>query len=130
MGYYYQWEDFRQKGVSYLKGREDSEGLKIRVMSTENMMFSQVLVKGGAKVPRHYHKAEQVMFIQKGEAIITTDDDGPRELKAGDIWVVPSNVVHGVEYVGDVEALEVVSPPRLDNLEGYIIKHTFFEDRE
>ena len=34
----------------------------------------------------------------------------------------------GVEYLGDVEALEIVSPPRMDNFIGYTIKHTFFED--
>jgi hypothetical protein len=38
--------------------------------------------------------------------------------------------MHGVEYLGDVEALEIVSPPRRDNFIGYTIKHTFFEGEE
>jgi quercetin dioxygenase-like cupin family protein len=51
-------------------------------------------------------------------------------LKPGDIWIVPSNIMHGVEYLGDVEGLEIVSPPRLDNFIGYTIKQTFFEEEE
>ncbi len=35
--------------------------------------------------------------------------------------------LHGVEYEGDLEALEVVSPPRVDTLIGYVVRHTFFE---
>ncbi len=53
-----------------------------------------------------------------------------RELGPGDIWYVPSSVVHGVEYVGDVEALEIVSPIRLDNFTGYVARHTFFEESQ
>jgi hypothetical protein len=33
-----------------------------------------------------------------------------------------------VEYIGDCEALEAVSPLRLDNFIGYTIKHTFFDE--
>ncbi len=28
---------------------------------------------------------------------------------------------------GDLEAIEVVSPPRVDTLVGYVVPHTFFE---
>ena len=129
MGNYHRWEDFPLKEVSYLAGKENSAGLKIRVMSTERMMMTFVVVNGGATVPRHYHEAEQIMIIQKGKAKVTTGDDEPRLIEEGDIWIIPSNVIHGVEYIGDVEALEIVSPPRLDNLTGYVMKHTFFESK-
>ena len=46
----------------------------------------------------------------------------------GDIWVVPANVTHGIEYIGDCEALEAVSPLRLDNFTGYTIQRTFFDE--
>ena len=61
---------------------------------------------------------------------MTTGTEPPRLLKAGDIWIVPSNTMHGLEYQGDVEALEIVSPPRMDNFTGYTIKHTFFEEEK
>jgi quercetin dioxygenase-like cupin family protein len=128
---YHRWEDFPLKGISYLADKKDTDGIKIRIMSSERMMLTQVSVKGGGFIPRHYHEAEQILIIQKGKAKVTTGNSRePKLLQEGDIWVIPSNVVHGVEYLGDVEALEVVSPPRLDNLTGYVMQHTFFENED
>jgi len=130
MGTYHRWEDFPQRKVSYLVGRPNAEGIKIRIMSTERIMLTEIKVQGGGTVPRHYHEAEQIILIQRGEARVTTGKEPARLLKSGDIWIVPSNTMHGVEYLGDVKALEIVSPPRMDNFIGYTIKHTFFEEEE
>jgi len=129
MGTFHRWEDFPQRQVSYLAGMTNSENIKIRILSSERIMLTEIRVKGGGVIPRHYHEAEQIIIMQKGEAKVTTGDEPPRLIKEGDIWIVPSKVMHGVEYVGDVEALEIVSPPRLDNFIGYTIKHTFFEKK-
>lgn len=128
MGYYHRWEEFPEKGVSYLQGLPRSEGLTIRIMASGRMMFTQIRVKGGARIPRHHHEAEQVVFLWKGKMRVTTGDGPPRLLVPGDIWVVPSNVTHGIEYIGDCEALEAVSPLRLDNFTGYTLPHTFFDE--
>ncbi len=129
MGYYHNWEEFPQKGVSYLAGRPSAENLKIRIMASERMMLTHISVRGGASIPRHYHEAEQIILIEKGLARVTTGKSlEVRELGPGDIWIVPSNMVHGVEYIGDVQALEIVSPIRLDNFTGYVASHTFFEE--
>ena len=126
MGYYHRWEEIPEQTAYYLQGNPDCAGIKSRRIATDRIMVSKITVKGGAQIPRHYHEAEQIMFIQKGQARVTTGDETVHPLGPGDIWVVPSNVVHGVQYIGDVEALEVVSPPRLDTLIGYVIPHTFF----
>ena len=129
MGNYHRWEEFPQKGVSYLAGRPDAENIKIRIMASERMMLTQVMVHGGGTVPRHYHEAEQIIIIEKGKAKVTMGKCTKiRVLESGDIWYVPSNVIHGIEYVGDVQALEIVSPIRLDNFIGYVASHTFFEE--
>ena len=130
MGLYHRFEDFPQRTVSYLAGRPNSEGIKIRILSSERMMLTEIKVQGGGSIPRHRHEAEQIILVQKGEARVTTGKEPPHLLQAGDIWIVPSNTMHSVEYLGDVEALEIVSPPRLDNFIGYTIKHTFFEEDE
>jgi quercetin dioxygenase-like cupin family protein len=127
MGYYHRWEEFPEKTLHYLADNPNAKGVKSRRISTDRIMVSKVTVKGGGKIPRHYHEAEQVMLIQKGRARVTTGDKKVHELRSGDIWVIPSNVLHGVEYIGDVEAFEIVSPPRVDTLIGYLIPHTFFE---
>lgn len=130
MATYHRWEDFPQKSISYLAGRPNADAIKIRIVSTERIMLTEIAVKGGGTIPRHYHEAEQIILMKKGQALVTTGMEPPRLLKAGDIWVVPSNVMHGLEYRGDVEALEIVSPPRMDNFSEYTIKHTFFEEEK
>jgi len=74
--------------------------------------------------------AEQIFLVFKGQIRVTTGKESPRVIGPGDIWVVPSNCVHSVDYVEDTEALEVVSPIRLDNFVGYTISHTFFETKD
>jgi len=130
MATYHRWEDFPQKTISYLADKPNSDSIKIRIMSTERIMLTDISVKGGGSIPRHCHEAEQIIIVKKGEVIVTTGAEPPHQLKEGDIWVVPSNTMHGLLYIGDVEALETVSPPRMDNFTGYTIKHTFFEEEK
>jgi len=130
MGYYYRWEDFPEREISYLKGLPESSKLRVRIMSGEKIMITQVNAKKGAYVPRHHHEAEQIFLVFKGQIRVTTGKESPRVIGPGDIWVVPSNCVHSVDYIEDTEALEVVSPIRLDNFVGYTISHTFFETKD
>jgi quercetin dioxygenase-like cupin family protein len=125
MGFYHRWEEFPEFTAYYLKENPDCAGIKSRKIATDRMMVSNIRVKGGAKIPRHYHDAEQIVLIHKGLARVTTGDKKVHTLGPGGIWVVPSNVVHSVQYVGDTEAIEVVSPPRVDTLVGYLVPHTF-----
>ncbi len=125
MGFYHRWEEFPEFTAYYLKENRDCAGIKSRKIATDRMMVSNIRVKGGAKIPRHYHDAEQIVLIHKGLARVTTGDKKVHTLGPGGIWVVPSNVVHSVQYVGDTEAIEVVSPPRVDTLVGYLVPHTF-----
>ncbi|MEM3382367.1 MAG: cupin domain-containing protein [Candidatus Bathyarchaeia archaeon] len=96
-------------------------------MSTTKIMVTRIEAQKGAYVPRHHHEAEQIILVIKGKIRSTTGESGPDEIGPGEIWVVPSNVSHSVEYIEDTEAIEIVSPIRLDNFEGYVISHTFFD---
>jgi quercetin dioxygenase-like cupin family protein len=128
MGYYHQWEDFPEREISYLKGRPESSKLLVRIMSSERMMVTNIKAKKGAFVPLHHHEAEQIILVLKGKIRATTGKDAMQHVEPGGIWVVPSNHPHRVEYIEDTEAVEVVSPPRLDNFVGYTIPHTFFDE--
>lgn len=128
MGYYYQWEDFPLREISYLKGRPEASKLLVRIMSSARMMVTQINAKKGALVPLHHHEAEQIILVLKGQIRGTTGKEAPQMIGPGGIWVVPSNVPHRVEYVEDTEAIEVVSPPRMDNFVGYTLSHTFFDE--
>ena len=128
MAYYHRWEEFPEREVSYLQGMPESSKLLIRIMSGEKIMLTKINAKKGARVPNHHHEAEQIFLLFKGRMRVTSANESPRELSQGDIWVLPSNCPHSVEYIEDTDALEIVSPIRLDNFIGYTVKHTFFED--
>jgi len=128
MGYYHQWEDFPEREISYLKGRPESSKLLVRIMSSEKMMVTNIKAKKGAFVPLHHHEAEQIILVLTGKIMAIAGKGSSRILGPGSIWVVPSNDPHSVKYVEDTEAIEVVSPPRLDNFVGYTIPHTFFDE--
>jgi quercetin dioxygenase-like cupin family protein len=127
MGYYYHWTDFPLKEISYLKGRPESSKLLVRIMSSSRIMVTQINAKQGASVPLHHHEAEQIIIVSKGQIRVITGEDPPQLLGPGGIWVVPSNVPHRVEYIEDTDAIEMVSPIRLDNFDGYTISHTYFD---
>ena len=126
MGYYHRWEDFPLREIGYLQGRPDSSKLLVRIMSSSKMMVTQINAKKGAFVPLHHHEAEQIILVSKGE-MRGIMDGSSQLLGPGGIWVVPANMPHSVEYVEDTDAIEIVSPIRLDNFVGYTIQHTFFD---
>src|SRR4030042_6405325 len=130
MSYFYRWEDFPQKEISYLKGRPEASKLQIRIMSTERIMITDIKAQKGARVGVHHHEAEQILFIFKGKMKVTVGNEPPRIIGPGDIQVCPSNCPHGGEGIEDGEAMEAVSPIRMDNFTGYVTYHTFFEDKE
>jgi quercetin dioxygenase-like cupin family protein len=127
MGYYHTWEEFPLREISYLKGRPESSKLLVRIMSSSRIMVTQIHAKKGAFVPLHHHEAEQIILIFKGRVRAMTGSDSSELLGPGGIWVVPANMPHSIEYVEDTEAIEMVSPIRLDNFVGYTISHTFFD---
>jgi quercetin dioxygenase-like cupin family protein len=127
MGYYHQWDDFPLREIGYLQGRPDSSKLLVRIMSSSRMMVTQINAKQGAFVPLHHHEAEQIILVLKGQMRGITGKDSSQLLGPGGIWVVPADTPHSVEYVEDTDAIEIVSPIRLDNFVGYTISHTFFD---
>ena len=130
MGSFHHWDDFPEREISYLKGRPESSKLLVRIMSSERMMVTHLNAKKGAFVPLHHHEAEQIILVLKGkiEATMGKEKDTSKVIGPGSIWVVPSNCPHSVKYIEDTDAMEVVSPPRLDNFVGYTASHTFFDE--
>ena len=91
MNYFYRWEDFPEKEISYLKGLPESSKISIRIMSTQRIMMTQIKAKKGARVGMHHHEAEQILFILKCQMKVTVGEAPPRIIGPGDIQVCPSN---------------------------------------
>ena len=125
MGHYHRWEEFPEREVYYLRGMD----IKVRIMSSERTMLTKISAKKGVHIGLHHHEAEQIILLHKGKMRVRTGAGSePKVLSPGDIWVVPSNCPHAVDYTEDTEALEIVSPPRLDNFVGYTVSHTYFDE--
>ena len=63
-------------------------------------------IEPGNRLARHHDGAEEVLYIVQGEGIASVGDETGR-VQAGDLIVIPSWVLHGVENTGDV-TLKVV----------------------
>ena len=97
---------------SQLSSRTLAPGVQARVMWGERIMVSLVNLEPGSQVPAHTHPHEQMGMVLEGA--MTMDIGGEsHDLKAGDAYLVPSDVEH-VVTTGNVptQVLDIFSPPR------------------
>ncbi len=82
-----------------------------------NLMHVLVELKAGTDAPVHSHPHEQTGYILQGKLIANIAGD-KKELKAGEGYLVASNVQHGVTVIGDEDVLilDTFTPIREDFL--------------
>ena len=99
--------------MMYLKSFEfpDSAGFHVVAGSTDGlqrlMVVSGRLPAGNGGGPVHAHLGDEVLRIISGEIIVRVGDER-RLCAAGDVAVVPPNVLHGFQVVQDT-LMEVVA---------------------
>jgi quercetin dioxygenase-like cupin family protein len=79
----------------------------------ENTLMTKFILAKGAVIASHRHPQEQTGYLISGYIILTIGDD-VGEIRPGDSWMVPGNVVHHAKILDDSVALEIFSPPRGD----------------
>ena len=89
-------------------------GIKCHLVSAEKLSIFFSIMEPNSQVPVHQHEAEQIMVIAEGACDLTADGK-LYHLEKGDVFVVPSNSVHGA-YVSEkgYRTIEAFSPPRHD----------------
>ena len=89
-------------------------GVRARTFWGENMMLSLVDLDANAVIPSHHHPHEQVSYVLSGEMAFTVGEE-TRQVKAGDVVVIPGEAPHNVT-VGPqpAQVLDVFSPPSED----------------
>lgn len=109
---YVQWDAMPQEP---LKG-----GMTRRMVTGERMMIAHVYFKKGDDVPLHAHDNEQITYILQGALHFWLGSDGQREVtvKAGELIVIPPNVLHRALALEDTLDVDVFDPPRQDWLKG------------
>ena len=91
-------------------------GFKLRLIHTEHMTLAYWEIEAGSILPEHSHPHEQVAAqVMSGEFELTLDRE-TKLVKAGDIAIIPSDVVHSGKAVTDCQLLDVFSPVREDYL--------------
>ena len=104
---FHRWDDMPIEEVSDTIGR--------RLITGNKMMLSHVYLKKGCIVPQHSHENEQLTYILEGALRFWI---GPEEkqidVRAGEVLVIPSNVVHKAEALEDTLDVDVFDPPRQD----------------
>ncbi|MCS7167960.1 MAG: cupin domain-containing protein [Gemmatales bacterium] len=87
-------------------------GVWISTWWSERVMCSLVEMRPGAVVARHQHPHEQIGLVLAGRALFRVGDM-EKELRAGDRYIIPSNVPHEVIASAEgLRALDVFHPPR------------------
>jgi quercetin dioxygenase-like cupin family protein len=89
-------------------------GVTARAVNGERMTLAAVDLKPGAVVAEHRHENEQLGFVLRGSLMFTIGEE-KRDLKAGDTYVIPSNVPHHVVTGPEgATVVDVFAPIRAD----------------
>lgn len=116
---HYRWEDIPKEPVNELLSR--------RLITSERMMLAHVYLDKGCIVPQHSHENEQITYILEGALHFWIGENGEEEVtvRAGEVLVIPSNVLHKAEAIEDTLDVDIFCPPRqdwLDKTDDYLRK--------
>ena len=112
-------------GVKHYRWKElPAEPLKgtisRKLITSDRMMIAHVYFKKGDDVPQHSHENEQLTYILEGALRFWLGPEGSQEItvRAGEVLVIPSNVLHRALALEDTLDVDVFCPPRQDWLAG------------
>lgn len=90
------------------------EKIKRKIMSyTNELMLVKVAFKQGGIGTIHQHPHLQISYVASGVFEVTIGDQ-TRNLKEGDVYFVPSNVLHGAVCLEEGLLIDVFNPMRED----------------
>lgn len=91
-------------------------GIKRKVMAYDDqMMVVKVAFEVGGIGAMHSHPHTQASYVASGKFDITIDGN-TKTLKGGDVYFVPSDLVHGAVCLEAGELIDVFHPLREDFL--------------
>ncbi len=89
-------------------------GVVRRTMNSgDRTTMVEVTFAAGAMLPIHAHVHEQAGYLVRGRLVLQFGEE-EREVQAGDAWVIPGDMPHGVRAVEPSVAVEVFSPVRTE----------------
>ena len=108
---WHRWDEMEREAVT--------DVIERRIINGDAMMLTHVYLRKGAVVPQHSHENEQFTYILEGALRfwIGGDEGDMREVRAGEVLHIPSNILHKAEALEDTLDVDVFSPPRQDWLD-------------
>jgi quercetin dioxygenase-like cupin family protein len=108
----YRWDD--------MPAEQLKKGLTRKLITGDRMMIAHVYFKSGEDVPRHSHDNEQLTYILSGALHFWFGASGEQEVtvRAGEVVVIPANVLHRAVALEDTLDVDIFAPPRQDWLSG------------
>jgi Uncharacterized conserved protein, contains double-stranded beta-helix domain len=105
---FYRWDDMPKERVT--------DVLQRRLVTGKQMMLAHVYLDKGCIVPKHSHENEQITYILEGALKFWIGEDESKEVtvRAGEVLVIPSHVLHKAEALEDTLDVDIFSPPRED----------------
>jgi quercetin dioxygenase-like cupin family protein len=105
--------------LSWAEVKEEKLNDKIsrKLAVGQNEMIGRLRLAKGAVVPPHKHVSEQITMVMSGAIKFTI---GGRDItvRAGEVLVIPPNVVHSAIALEDTDDIDSFSPLREDWLSG------------
>jgi quercetin dioxygenase-like cupin family protein len=90
------------------------DGVSARVVSGTQAALTVVELQPNAHVREHRHPNEQTGILLRGSVRFRIGDE-EKELRPGDLWVIPGDVPHEVHGGNDgAFIVELFAPPRAD----------------
>ena len=91
-----------------------------RMVHGDRILVADMQFKSGFVVPLHQHVNEQVTLVRSGVIRFRLGADRSQviDVHPGEVLVIPSNLPHEAEMIGDVEEMDVFTPLREDWLGG------------
>ncbi len=91
-----------------------------RMVHGDRILVADMQFRNGFVVPLHQHVNEQVTLVKSGVIRFRLGADRSQviDVHPGEVLVIPSNVPHEAEMIGDVEEMDIFTPLREDWLSG------------
>ena len=99
--------------LSGINEKEAVPGFHGKFVHGDNMTTTFWRIEAGAKLPEHSHPHEQVSVVMEGKFEMTLDGE-TRQLEAGTVAVIPSNVTHSGVALTDCKIADIFYPVRED----------------
>lgn len=101
--------------LSELPTKNVFPGYNGKFIHSKNNTFAYWEIEENSPLPEHEHPHEQVVNVLEGEYLLKVNGED-NLLKAGDVFVIPSNVKHSGVSKTKCRILDVFSPVREDYL--------------